>query len=62
MDELKPLRWIASSRDDLAAMPVEVRRDVGYALYSAQRGDRHADAKPLSGFGDAAVVEVISPA
>jgi phage-related protein len=60
MDEPKPLRWVASSKYDLGAMPVEVRRHVGYALFSAQRGDKHADAKTLKGFGDAAVVEVVS--
>jgi len=28
---MKPLRWIASAKDDLSAMPTEVRRAVGYA-------------------------------
>ncbi len=60
MDELKPLRWMPGSKDDLLAMPVEVRRHVGYALFAAQQGDKHADAKVLKGFGDAAVIEVIS--
>ena len=60
MDELKPLRWIAGSKEDLSAMPIDVRRDVGYALYSAQRGNKHADAKVLKGFGDAGVLEVVS--
>src|SRR5271154_5468121 len=60
MDELKPLRWIASSKDDLSAMPTDVRRHVGYALYAAQQGDKHADAKPLKGFGDAGVLEVVT--
>ena len=32
---------------------------VGYALYVAQRGGRHRDTKPLSGFGGAGVVEVV---
>jgi phage-related protein len=36
MAGLKPLRWIASSKDDLSAMPREVRRDVGYALYMVE--------------------------
>ena len=60
MDELKPLRWIASSNDDLSGMAIEIRRDVGYALYSAQQGEKHADAKVLKGFGDAGVLEVVS--
>jgi phage-related protein len=57
---LKPLRWIATSKDDLSAMPREVRRDVGYAIYVAQRGDKHDGAKVLTGFGDAGVIEVIA--
>jgi phage-related protein len=32
---------------------------MGYALYIAQRGGKHQDAKVLSGFGGAGVVEVI---
>lgn len=60
MDDIKPLRWIASSKDDLSAMPVEIRRDVGYALFAAQQGDKHADAKVLKGFGGAGVHEVIA--
>jgi phage-related protein len=34
---MRPLRWIASAKDDLSAMPTEVRRAVGYALFAAQR-------------------------
>jgi phage-related protein len=33
---------------------------VGYALYVAQRGGKHRDAKVLSGFGGAGVVEVVT--
>lgn len=32
---------------------------IGYALYVAQRGGKHQDAKVLSGFGGAGVLEVI---
>lgn len=60
MDDTKPLLWIGSSRDDLSSMPIEVRRDVGYALFAAQQGEKHADAKVLKGFGDATVLEVIA--
>jgi phage-related protein len=31
----------------------------GYALYIAQRGEKHRDAKVLRGFGGAGVVEVV---
>ena len=60
MPTLKPVRWIASSKDDLSALPDEVRGDVGQPLYVAQRGDRHSDAKVLKGFGGAGVLEVVA--
>lgn len=60
MDAIKPLRWIASAKDDLSVMPNEVRRAVGYALFAAQQGEKHDDAKVLKGFGDAGVLEVIA--
>ena len=60
MPELKPLRWIASSKDDLSAMPDNVRGDVGQALYFAQRGEKHADTKVLKGFSGAGVLDVIA--
>lgn len=39
--------------------PVEARREVGYVLYFAQRGDKHPAAKPLKGFKGAGVLEVV---
>jgi phage-related protein len=55
----KPVRWAASSRRDLKSFPKRVQRTVGYALYFAQRGEKHDAAKPLKGFGGAAVLEVV---
>jgi phage-related protein len=57
---LKPIVWIGSSDDDLCAMPEEVRSHMGYALFIAQQGGRHRDAKPLKGFGGSAVMEIVS--
>jgi len=57
---LKPVVWVGSSRKELRAFPDEVQRHVGYALYVAQRGGKHRDAKVLSGFGGAGVVEVVT--
>jgi phage-related protein len=56
---MKPLVWIGSSLDDLRAFPEEVRQVMGYALYLAQTGAKHADAKPLKGFAGAGVLEAI---
>ncbi|MGH7819372.1 MAG: type II toxin-antitoxin system RelE/ParE family toxin [Candidatus Binatia bacterium] len=50
---------MGSSRKDLKAFPREVTRAVGYALWFAQQGGKHDDAKALRGFGDAGVLEVI---
>src|ERR1700689_4008256 len=61
-DELpfKPVVWVGSSRKDLRQFPDPVQDHVGYALYVAQRGGKHRDAKALSGFGSAGVVEVVT--
>ena len=56
---LKPVVWIGSSRTDLASLPEDVKDLVGYALYFAQRGGKHPDAKPLRGFGGTGVLEII---
>lgn len=32
---------------------------MGYALHTAQIGDRHRRAKVLAGFGDAGIVEIV---
>ena len=57
---LKPVIWIGSSRRVVQAMPSEVRGRVGYALYAAQQGGKHRDAKPLKGFGGASVLEIVN--
>jgi len=55
----KPLEWIGSSKKDLRALPDEVMDVFGYALFLAQTGGKHDQAKPLHGFGSAGVLEVI---
>src|SRR5262249_14722670 len=44
---------------NLRAFPAPVQDHMGYALYVAQCGGKHEDAKVLSGFGGAGVLEVI---
>jgi phage-related protein len=56
---LKPVVWVGSSREDLREFPDPVQDHLGYALYLAQRGGKHRDTKPLTGFGGAGVVEII---
>ena len=55
----KLVRWVGNSRDDLRLFPEDVRNRVGAALWEAQLGRKAAYAKPLKGFGGAAVLEVV---
>jgi len=57
---LKPVVWVGSSRKDLRAFPDAVQDLMGYALYVAQQGGKHREAKTLTGFGGAGVVEIIA--
>jgi phage-related protein len=59
MDQPKPVRWVGSSKEDLSGFPEDVRRRVGVALWEAQIGRKAAYAKPLKGFGDAGVLEIV---
>jgi len=55
----RPLEWVGSAKKDLMALPARVVDVFGYALYLAQIGERHDQAKPLRGFGSAGVLEVV---
>jgi hypothetical protein len=46
----KELIWVGSSLKDLREFPEDVRQVMGFALYLAQVGEKHPDAKPLKGF------------
>ena len=56
---LKPVQWVGSSKADLKRFPDPVRDRMGFAIYQAQAGFRHRDAKPLKGFGSG-VLEIAS--
>lgn len=56
---LQPLGWIASSKKDLRKVPRDVQQAIGQALFDAQAGEKHPDAKPLKGFGGAGVLEIV---
>jgi phage-related protein len=55
----RPTKFIGSSKQDLSAMPDTVKEVFGFAIYQAQIGGKHLDAKPLKGFGGSSVVEVV---
>jgi phage-related protein len=56
---IKPLFWIASTRKDLSALPLSVRRGFGLSLFAVQEGEKPLAAKPLKGFSGAGVLELI---
>jgi phage-related protein len=57
--EERELIWVGSSLEDLRRFPEEVKDVMGYALYLAQRGEKHTDAKPLRDFGGAGILEIV---
>lgn len=59
MDDARPVGWIGSSYKDFREFPDAVQDVMGYALFLAQTGKMHSDAKPLKGFGGAGVLEVV---
>jgi phage-related protein len=56
---IKPVIWIGSAKAGLSSFPEDVKDSMGFALYVAQQGGKHADAKPLRGFGGAGVLEIV---
>jgi phage-related protein len=59
VDEDKPLIWIGTSKEDLSAFPDDVKLVMGFALRMAQKGRKHARAKPPKGYGGAGVLEIV---
>ena len=57
---IRPVNWVASSYKDYRAFPDPVQDAMGYALYQAQIGKKHPNAKPLKGFGGAGVLEIVT--
>jgi phage-related protein len=56
---IRPVIWIGTAKADLSAFAPDVKDAVGFALFMAQRGGKHPDAKPLRGFVGAGVLEVV---
>lgn len=56
---LRPLYWVGSSRDDLKGFPGKIQDHIGFALYQAQIGLKHRDAKPMAGIAPG-LMEVVS--
>lgn len=56
---IKPLFWLGTSLKEVRRFPNPVKETFGYALYLAQKGDKHRDAKPLKGFSGSGVLEIV---
>jgi len=55
----RSLVWIGDSLKQVREFPPEVRREIGSALYDAQKGDKAPDAKPFKGVGSG-VFEIVT--
>jgi phage-related protein len=57
--KMKRLLFVGDSHRILSGFPDPVQRHVGFALYQAQMGNKHPDAKPLKRF-QGGILEVVS--
>ncbi|HEY3892022.1 MAG TPA: type II toxin-antitoxin system RelE/ParE family toxin [Bradyrhizobium sp.] len=48
---MKPVIWIATSKDDISALPSPVKASFGYRLHQVQLGEPPLDMKALAQFG-----------
>jgi phage-related protein len=56
---MKDLLFVGDSHRVLSGFPDPVQRHIGFALYQAQMGNKHPDAKPLKSL-KGGVLEVVS--
>ena len=52
---VKPLEFLGTTRQDLRACPLEVRREAGFELNAVQVGDVPSDWKPMPTIGSGAM-------
>jgi len=55
----KPLVWMGNSLEILRSFPSAVKDEIGFALYQAQVGSKHVNAKPMKGLGPG-ILEIAS--
>jgi phage-related protein len=53
--ELRSVRWLGSTLEDVRQLPADVRRRVGYELARLQTGERPSDSRALHGVGPGAM-------
>ena len=49
--DLKQVIWVGNAKKKLKKFPESVQKDIGYALYFAEKGGLSPIAKPLKGIG-----------
>lgn len=55
----KPLVWMGDSLEGVRGFPPPAKDEIGFALYQAQIGNKHVNAKPMKGLGSG-VFEIVS--
>ncbi len=58
VSEERHLEYISSSKKDLEKLPLDVKEIFIHGLELALIGEKHPDAQPMKGFGDASVLEI----
>lgn len=59
MLNLKDIAWVGDSKKQVRKFPKEVRDEIGYALFVAQKGDTHPSTKKFKGHGPG-IYEIVS--
>jgi len=57
--QVKRVVWIGDSLETVRDFPSAVKDEIGFALYQAQTGNKHVNAKPVKGLGPG-VLEIVS--
>jgi len=51
VEDIRPVIWVGTSKNDLSAMPGNVKASFGLRLYELQLGGKPLDMKRLTQFG-----------
>ena len=57
---VRPVFWFGGTKTFVSGLHEDIRDTIGQSLFEAQRGGKHSSAKPLRGFGDARVLEIVA--
>jgi phage-related protein len=57
---VKQIIFLNSSKEEICQFPDDVKREIGFALHLSQTGVNPLNAYPMTGFGSAAVREIIA--